>query len=149
MEVTFRKTLDRSAYRQLAEEFPRPTTKVALVPITDAVLKDFMGSDFLKKQDEQLAKIQASVNKLLHALPLQVSGLSSSSKTSKDQKNNNCFRPLLHKSHPPRVRLCMSYYIGGLSTITTSYLPTVTACRMNLYITRTTTYLPYEVISMI
>ena len=61
IDVAFKKCLPRKTRRDFAEEFPRPEVDFAQVPTTDAILVDFMANDFLKKQDEQLSKIQASV----------------------------------------------------------------------------------------
>ena len=61
MDVAFKKCLPRRTRRFLAEEYPRPGIAAAKVPTTDSVLVDFMASDFPKRQDEQLSKVQASV----------------------------------------------------------------------------------------
>ena len=59
IDVAFNECLPRKTRRSIAEEFPRPAS--AKVPTTDSILVDFMATDFPKKQDEQLSKIQASV----------------------------------------------------------------------------------------
>ena len=59
IDIAFNKCLPRKTRRSIAEEFPRPAS--AKVPTTDSILVDFMATDFPKKQDEQLSKIQASV----------------------------------------------------------------------------------------
>ena len=61
INVAFKRCLPRKTRKSLAEEFPRPAVASAQVPMTDSILADFMASDFPKKQDEQLSKIQASV----------------------------------------------------------------------------------------
>ena len=61
MDVSFKRPLSRKTRKDIAEEFPRPTTSSAKVPSADAILVDFMATDFPKKQDEQLSRIQASV----------------------------------------------------------------------------------------
>lgn len=61
MDTAFKKCLPRKTRKRLADEYPRPAVTAAKVPTTDSILVDFMTSDFPKKQDEQLSKIQESV----------------------------------------------------------------------------------------
>ena len=61
MDTAFKKCLPRKTRKRFAEEYPRPAVTAAKVPTTGSILVDFMASDFPKKQDEQLSKIQASV----------------------------------------------------------------------------------------
>ena len=51
----------KHVYKAMFHEFPKPNCSVVKVPPADPVLVDFMGSDFPRKQDEQLAKIQSAV----------------------------------------------------------------------------------------
>ena len=61
IDTAFKKCLPRKTRKRLADEYPRPAVTAAKVPTTDSILVDFMASDFPKKQDEQLSKIQVSV----------------------------------------------------------------------------------------
>ena len=61
LKTSFGKSLRRESRKAMFHEFPKPNCSAVKVPPADPVLVDFMGSDFPRKRDEQLAKIQSAV----------------------------------------------------------------------------------------
>ncbi len=53
--------LQKTARKGFAEQFPKPSSTGTQIPTANSVLADFMGSNFPKKQDDQLAKVQAAI----------------------------------------------------------------------------------------
>ena len=61
LKTSFGKSLRRETRKAMFHEFPKPNCSAVKVPPANPVLVDFMGSDFPRKRDEQLAKIQSAV----------------------------------------------------------------------------------------
>ena len=62
LNTTFRRCIPKKRWLEMAKEYPRPDTPATIVPRLDSEIKSALGRDQPNRKDENLSKVQASIN---------------------------------------------------------------------------------------